>query len=273
MPILPHLYTFMPTHDEMLPAERLHFIQDRLTHRGRVLASELAKELGISEDTIRRDLRDLAAQGVCQRVYGGAIVKSPASGDIRQRQAQSADRKEQLGRTLATLVKRHQLVFIDAGTTNLAAARALPPGMNLTVVTHDPSVASALVGRDGIELQLIGGRVHPLTGAAMGGETLRAIRAVRPDVLMLGTCALDMQLGIGAFDAEDADLKRVLIEHAGSVALAVLNEKLGAAARYVVAPASEIADVVVEADVPESMATALNQLNLRIHRAAAAQKQ
>jgi DeoR/GlpR family transcriptional regulator of sugar metabolism len=107
----------------------------------------------------------------------------------------------------------------------------------------------------------------------MGGETLRAIRAVRPDVLMLGTCALDMQLGIGAFDAEDADLKRVLIEHAGSVALAVLNEKLGAAARYVVAPASEIADVVVEADVPEPMATALNQLNLRVHRAAAAQKQ
>jgi DeoR/GlpR family transcriptional regulator of sugar metabolism len=257
----------------IMPAERLHLIRDRLARNGRVVAAELADELHISEDSIRRDLRDLAAQGVCQRVYGGAILTSSASSSARQRKEQSRDRKRQLGEALARVVKEGQLIFVDAGTTNLATARALPTGRGLTVVTHDPAVAAALVGREGIELHLIGGRVDPHTGAAMGGATLRAVAAMRPELVLLGVCALDTHLGIGAFNAEDADLKRTLLENAGSVAIAVLNEKLGAAARFAVGPVSMIDDVVVEADAPESAVTALSELSIRIHRALPANKE
>jgi DeoR/GlpR family transcriptional regulator of sugar metabolism len=250
-----------------LPAERFEFVRDHLIRHGRVVAAELAAALGISEDTIRRDLRDLASQGVCKRVYGGAILTSPASGSARQRTEQSPDRKRRLGDALAGLVKADQLVFIDAGSTNLAAARAMPTGLGVTVATHDPAVAAALIGRDGVELLLVGGRIDPHTGAAMGGATLRAVTSMRPDIVLLGACSLDAQIGIGAFNAEDADLKRALLENAGSVAIAVLNEKLSAAARYEVASASVIADLVVEADAPVASVKAFCQLGIRIHHA------
>jgi DeoR/GlpR family transcriptional regulator of sugar metabolism len=108
------------------PADRERRILDRLSRDGQVNATVLAEEFSTSEDTIRRDLRKLAARGLCQRVYGGAVVISPASTPIAVRVGESNDRKEALGRTLATLLRPKQFVYIDAGSTNLAFARVLP---------------------------------------------------------------------------------------------------------------------------------------------------
>src|ERR1700748_1187024 len=101
-------------------AERQVAILDRIRRNGRVLANELAIEFETSEDTIRRALRELAEQGLCKRVYGGALAISPASEAIAVRNAENIDRKASLGAALADLVTRGQFVYIDGGTTNLA---------------------------------------------------------------------------------------------------------------------------------------------------------
>src|SRR3984957_20886860 len=108
-----------------VPANRERRILDRLRRDGQVNATALAEEFSTSEDTIRRDLRELAARGLCQRVYGGAVVTSTASTPIAVRVGESNNRKEALGRTLATLLRPKQFVYIDAGSTNLAFARML----------------------------------------------------------------------------------------------------------------------------------------------------
>ena len=110
----------------LMPAERQKEILERIRKDGRVLATDLAQEFQTSEDTIRRALRDLAAQGRCTRVYGGALAMSAASGSALQRRKESADRKLALGKEMAPMVRSGQLLFIDAGSTNLAAARSLP---------------------------------------------------------------------------------------------------------------------------------------------------
>ncbi len=118
-----------------------------MTQDGRVLAADLARHFRTSEDTIRRDLRDLAAAGRCRRVYGGALPLSPAAGPLAQRQRIAPDRKRLLGRAAAGLVSPGQVVLIDSGSTNLQVAEHLPQDIDLTVVTNAPAVAAALGGR------------------------------------------------------------------------------------------------------------------------------
>ena len=252
---------------DSLPAERQADILDQLRREGRVLAADLVREFATSEDTIRRDLRDLAARGLCRRVYGGALAISPASADAKTRAEEVPVRKRALGRALAALVRPGQFLFIDAGSTNLAAARALPEDLRATVATHDPAIAAALVGRLHLELLLVGGKVSHHAGAALGGAALRTIADLRPDLLLLGACAIDDGAGITAFDPEDADAKRMLVENAGSVASAVLNEKLGTTARFGIGPLSALADLVVEANAPSEALAIVAAGIIRIHRA------
>ncbi|MGQ9366176.1 DeoR/GlpR family DNA-binding transcription regulator [Azospirillum sp. ST 5-10] len=254
----------------VLAADRQAQILDRLKRDGRVRAAELADAFATSEDTIRRDLRDLAARGLCRRVYGGALATSPAGIPARDRAGQAPGRKSALGAALAGLVRRNQLLFIDAGTTNLAAAAHLPEGLGLTVATHDPAIAAALSGRGDVDLLLVGGRVDPHVGAALGAGAAREIAAMSPDLLLLGACALDAGAGLAAFHSEDAAIKRLLVERAGAVAVAVLNEKLGTAAPFTVCAADRLADVVVEADAPAAAAAALAAAGPRLHRASPA---
>jgi len=250
-----------------LPANRQSRILDRLGAHGQVSASLLAKEFSTSEDTIRRDLRDLASRGLCQRVYGGAVVMSPASTSIQVRATEGTERKQALGKMLATLLQKGQFIFIDAGSTNLAFARQIPDGLDLTVATHDPAIASCLVGRSGIELLTIGGKVNPKIGAALGGGPMREIARMSPDQLILGACSVDAENGIGAFDFDDAQMKTALIQNAGSTILAVQNEKLDAVATHRIATVEVIADIVVEADAPPALTETLLAKGLRVHHA------
>jgi DeoR/GlpR family transcriptional regulator of sugar metabolism len=251
-----------------LPANRERRILDRLGRDGQVSSTALAEEFSTSEDTIRRDLRELAARGLCQRVYGGAVVTSPASTSISVRLGESHERKEALGRMLATLLRPKQFVYIDAGSTNLAFARALSHDLSLTVATHDPAIAACLLDKPAIKLLLIGGSVNREVGAALGGKTMLEAAAMRPDLLILGVCSLHTNEGAGAFDADDAEMKRTLIHTAGSVAVAVLNEKLKSVAAHKVAEIDAIADVVIEADAPASVLTTLSSKGVRLHTAA-----
>jgi DeoR/GlpR family transcriptional regulator of sugar metabolism len=254
---------------DFMPAERNQEILERNRANGRVLSANLAQEFATSEDTIRRTLRDLAAQGLCTRVYGGALAVSPASGPAKQRRTEAVDRKLALGATMASLVQPGQLLFIDAGSTNLAAARALPKCSGVTVITHDPAIAAALADRTDLTLITIGGQINPIVGAAVDGQALRRVLEIRPDLVFLGTCAMDAENGIAAFHSEDAEMKRALIERSGSVAIAVLNEKLSAAAPFHVGAVEVVSDLVVESNAPRKLVSSLASRGLRIHRAAA----
>jgi len=250
-----------------LPADRQRRILDRLHRDSQVNASLLATEFSTSEDTIRRDLRELAAQGLCQRVYGGAILMSPASTSIAVRLNEATARKEALGRRMASLLQPGQFLFIDAGSTNVAFARTISTDLSLTVATHDPRIAACLMEKEGIEVIVIGGSVHREIGAALGGRAMQEISAMRPDLLVLGACSVHVDQGIGAFNLEDAQMKSALIQGAGSVAIAILNEKLSSASPYTVSQIDSISDVVVEADAPLLETDLFMQIGLRVHKA------
>src|SRR5512135_767576 len=122
----------------MLAAERRVLLVARRRRDGKLVARDLAAELGLSEDSVRRDLRELAAAGHCQRVYGGAVPVSRALADYRSRASVEPESKRRIAARAAQLITPGDRVILDGGTSTLAVARALAPDLRATVITHSP---------------------------------------------------------------------------------------------------------------------------------------
>ena len=251
---------------DLLLGERQALIRTRLDRSGRVIAAELAQELGVSEDTIRRDLREMAASGLCRRVYGGALSISLSPTSMSERMGIAGESKAALARAAARLIPAGSTVFLDASSTNLALAKVLPSGGDLTVATNAPAIAAALVERDIATIQL-GGLIDPKVGGAIGAKAMRDAEAFRPDILVLGVCGIDPEAGVTASSYEDAEFKRFLASRSACVVVAVTNDKLSAAAPYSVVPLSRVAHAVIEADADEAEAAALAAAGIDILRA------
>jgi DeoR/GlpR family transcriptional regulator of sugar metabolism len=255
---------------EMLPQERQQWILDRLRQSGRVVAVELAAEFAVSEDSVRRDLRELAAQGLCKRVYGGALPLSAIVAPLKQRRQEHASRKLALGRKAATLVRQGQVLLIDAGSTNAAIAAALPRDFGLTVVTNAPDIAQILLEREGFEILLIGGRIDARIGAAVGAQAVQEIQRVRADICFPGACAVDAVGGLWGFDSEEVLLKRAMVEASGETVVVATSDKLGTVATHRVAGIAEVQHLVVEHDAGRALRAAFVAHGVTVHRADAA---
>ena len=237
----------------MLAAQRRDLLLSRLRSDGRVLAKELATETGLSEDTIRRDLRELAAAGLCSRVYGGALLAAPAEGDYAARTALEPASKRRVAARAAALVQPGATVLLDGGTTALAVARALPPGLVATVVTHSPTVAAALVEHPSVEIVVLGGRVFKHSAVTCGAVAAEAAAGVRADLFLLGVTGVHPTAGLTTGDVEEAAMKRVLASRAAETYVLASIEKIGAASPFTVLPLAEVSGIVTDADPDEQV--------------------
>ncbi len=252
---------------DALPGERQQEILRRLKDRGRVLAAELAAEFAVSEDSIRRDLRELASLGLCRRVYGGALPVGPDLSSLGVRQKHQVENKRLLAQKAASLVHAGQTLLIDAGSTNSAIAESLPEGMRLTVVTTAPDIAQRLVNREGFEILLVGGRIDRRVGAAVGAQTARDISRIRADLCFPGVCALDAKTGAWGIDSEESSIKRTMIESSAATAIVVTADKFGAAATHHVAAVEEIDYLIVEHNTDPALCTAFESKSVSVLRA------
>ena len=235
----------------MFNAERRQFILERLRENGRVVASELSTELGVSEDTIRRDLREMAAEGLIQRVHGGALPRSPATADYTARQHQASSAKNSIAQIAARLVQNGQVIILDGGTTNVLVAQHLPLDLQATVITNSPPAAIALQGHPGVETIVIGGWFYKNSLVTLGAAAIDTFRKIRADLCMLGVCSLHPELGISTQNLEEAYVKQAMIASAAEVVALVSPEKLGTAAPYIIAPPGELTYLVTEPEIPE----------------------
>jgi DeoR/GlpR family transcriptional regulator of sugar metabolism len=242
----------------MLAAQRRDLLLDRLRTDGRIVAKDLAAELGISEDSIRRDLRELAASGLCQRVYGGALPVSPAIADYTTRQDVAVPGKHRVAAAAAALVAPGSTTILDGGTTALAVVHALPLDLRATVVTHSPTVASALVDHRDVEVYLIGGRLFKHSMVACGAAAMEAAHGVHADLFLLGVTGVHPEAGLTTGDGDEAAMKRALARQAADTYVLASSEKIGAASRFAVLPLAEVAGVVTDADAAHPTIRALD---------------
>lgn len=237
----------------MLTSERRALIQHVLRTKGRLVAKDFSQEIGVSEDTIRRDLRELASEGLLQRVHGGALPSSSATADFASREKIGISKKIQLAKAATKLISKGQIIFLDGGTTNVQLARQLPRDLEATIITHSPSIAVELANHPAVQVELIGGRLFKHSVVAMGTGTVDAISNIRIDAYFMGVTGLHPEAGATTGDMEEAALKRLICRQSSEIFTMVTKEKLGAASAYRILPISGVSSVVIETDVPDEV--------------------
>jgi DeoR/GlpR family transcriptional regulator of sugar metabolism len=232
----------------MLTAERRREILSRLDRDGKVVASELVAALGVSEDTVRRDLRELAAGGLVQRVHGGALPPPPPAAGFGQRLAVAAEEAEaDLAEAALPLLETASVLLLDGGTTALELARRLPADRDRVVLTNSPPVAEVLAGHPSAEVVLIGGRLLKGARVTVGAAAVDALRQVRADACVLGICSLHPELGVTAIDHDEAHVKRAMIDASAEVIALATADKLRTASPWLVAPLADVTHLVTDA--------------------------
>jgi DeoR/GlpR family transcriptional regulator of sugar metabolism len=231
----------------MLRAQRQEWLVDRLHRDGRLVAKDIAAELEVSEDSVRRDLRELAAAGLCQRVYGGALPVSPAMADYATRREVAVASKERVAAAAAALVRPGGVAILDGGTTTLAVVAALPRDLEATIVTHSPTIATALADHAGVEVQILGGRLFRHSMVTCGAAAVEAAQGISADVFLLGVTGVHHETGLTTGDADEAAMKRALSRRAADTFVLASVEKVGAASPFLVLPISDVSGIVTDA--------------------------
>ena len=251
----------------MLTTQRKQLILSRLKRDGQFVAKAFSEELGISEDTVRRDLRELAAEGHLQRVHGGALPASAAVGDLRVRALLAPDDKRLVGRAGAALIQPGQVVILDGGTTSLQVVQHLPLDIKATVVTHSPTIAVALAEHANIEVLMLGGRLFRHSMVNVGAGVIEGATRVRADLYLMGVTGVHAEAGLTTGDFEEAAVKRALHERAAETVVLATLDKLGAASPFTVAPLKELAALVVPSSIPAGLCKRLLATGVKVMQA------
>lgn len=230
----------------MLSEQRKTHLLDLLARDGRVVAKDVAAELGISEDSVRRDLRELADAGLARRVYGGALPVETAEPAFSDRGDVEPVSKARVARAALALVEPGMTIALDAGTTSISLARILPRGARLTIATPSPHVAIAAAERSDARVILLGGELGRHSMVAGGALALEAISRIGADRFLLGASGVHPEHGVTTDDPDDAAVKRALAAASRETYLLVSAEKLGARAQHPVLPLDALAGVVVD---------------------------
>jgi len=236
------------------PQQRQALICQILQENGRVVCADLAARLQVSEHTIRRDLHELSREGVCKKVYGGAVLSLPEAGDYSERKDKNRATKLRIAQQCARLVKPGGTIFIDTGTTNLAMAEALPAELALTVVTNSPEIAAVL-----------GGQVQRASGGCVGAAAVAQVQGMLFDQGFIGGCAMAPESGLTGFDYADCEFKKAVIKQCSEIIIGLTSDKIPAVARFVVAASSDIDVLVVEENISREYRVAFQQHDIRIH--------
>lgn len=248
----------------MLSSQRKQQILDILTAEKQVLSSELSQRFRVSEDSIRRDLRELAAEGLLQRVHGGALPVSAAIAPFETRKNVQIGSKQQIAQKAVQLIQPGQVVIIDGGTTTEEMIKLLPQDVDFTVVTHSPSIAMGLLPYPRVEVIMIGGRLFRHSVVTVGAAMLESIARINADLFFMGVTGVHKTAGLTTGDYEEAGVKRALAARAAETVVMVSKEKMNSASAFAIGDLSLASMLIVDDPLDDAMARLLAQKQITV---------
>lgn len=249
----------------MLAVERRQAIAQLLQEQGAVRVTDLNAQFGVSLSTIRRDLQKLAQQGLIERGYGGATRR-----DEREKKETEfagdplADEKARIGRAAANLLAPRETVFLGAGSTILAVARALAGRTDLTVITNGLSVAAYLATHSDVDLILIGGLVQRAGSAMTGHLAEQALGSLHAGKVILGVQGISTPNGLTSDDLSQARMAQTLLETVPEVIVVVDHTKFGRVCTARIAPVDRADVIVTGHEAPNAALWELTELDVKV---------
>lgn len=247
----------------MKKADRHRLILDVIERTGRLRLADVARESGMTEMTIRRDLEELEQAGALTRVHGGAVsaISQSHSPHYQSRLLAAAEPKERIGRAAAELIGEGETLILDAGSTTAAVARALLGRRNLRVMTMDLRIAGVLADDPGLDVLVTGGAVRANEHALHGPGATQAFVDFNFDTYVMSASGLDASAGVTEFNADDAVVKRAALASARRTILVADARKLDVVTYAKICAIEDIDVLVTDADGSGSEAVAALRAN------------
>jgi DeoR family transcriptional regulator, fructose operon transcriptional repressor len=257
----------------MLPEQRRRKIVERMQQDGAVDVDGLARSLGVSHATIRRDLRGLAADGAISRTHGGAVTNRVStafeplySDKARHRRVEKAA----IARLACDLVEEDQVLALDSGSTTGALALELKRRFRrLTVITTDLQIAIALCDTAGFEVILAGGTVRPQFYSAVGPIAEAALSGLRANQTFIGADAIDLVAGVTNATLAELGVKRRVMEVGERVVLLGDHAKFDKVSLAQVAPIQAFDMVLTDAALEDATVERYRDSGVDLRRACA----
>jgi len=216
----------------MFAEERRHRIKEILLREGSVRVADLIVVFNVSDETIRRDLDQLADEGIVQRSHGGAVLADnvrtaiAAIPPVQQRTLELSAEKDSIGRAAAALVEDGQMVIIDAGSTTWNVARHLRTCRDVTVITNSLVVAQECAKNPNLSIHMTGGRLIPRSMCLVGPQAETELRRYHAHISILGATGISLDKGFACTDIFEAETKRAMAESAARVVVVADHSKL-----------------------------------------------
>lgn len=210
----------------MFKKERHAFIIHQLNLHNKVLSADLCTMIGVSEDTIRRDLQELSSSGQLIKVHGGALSTGFNEASTGHPYVYSKSKKTVIAQKAIRLIQKDMFVMTTGGTTILEMVHNLPVNMKATFITGSIPVVNACLAHPDIETIVIGDRLSKTAKLTFGGDAIEKIRQVNADLCFLGTNAIDIDHGVTDNDWDVVQVKQAMVSAAGKVVCMAISEKL-----------------------------------------------
>lgn len=219
------IFAIQPILTSMLKQERQAFIIKQINLHNKVMSSDLSLRLDVSEDTIRRDLNELAENGKIMKVHGGALSKS-FQHPFKEGNVYAREAKKKIAKKTLSLIRNETTILTGGGTTILELARLFPENIGCTIFTISAPVALELVERTNADVILIGGKLSRVTNVSTGSHVINQLSEIHVDLCLLGANSLSIQDGVTDSDWEVIQIKKAMLRSSSKTAILAISEKL-----------------------------------------------
>ncbi|MGJ7492495.1 DeoR/GlpR family DNA-binding transcription regulator [Variovorax sp. ZT4R33] len=247
------------------PNPRQINLLDTVRQRGAATVDELAEMLGVTLQTVRRDVQRLADEGLLARFHGGVRVPSSTTENIGyvQRASLHAEGKVRIARAVAARVPNDCSLILNIGTTTEAIARELMRHTGLRVITNNLNVATILSGNTACEVIVAGGSVRPRDRAVVGEATIDFIRQFKVDIALIGVSSIESDGSLRDFDLREVKVAQTIIAQAREVWLAADASKFNRPAMIQLGTLSQIDRLFTDAEPPPPFPALLDSAQVR----------
>ena len=244
--------------------KRHAFILKEVNLHNKVLSVDLSEQLNVSDDTIRRDIKELAAEGKLIRVHGGAIGKSFVTPFNSDNVVYAATAKAQIAHKTLSLIKNNMVILTEGGTTMLELAKAIPSNLKATFITISPQVAITLAQHESLDVISIGGKLAKNANLHIGASVVNQLAGLKADLCILGANAFSSEEGLTDLDWEVVQVKKALIRSAKKVAVISISEKLNSVKWLNICSASQVDCLITELEPTDQLLSSFIQKNIKV---------
>lgn len=237
----------------MLKAERHKYIMTKLIEEQKVVTTNLALDLDLSEDTIRRDLNELDDKKLLEKVYGGAIQITEKTVDVFNIDISGEEVKKQIATKALSLLRDGQVIIMSGGSTNLVFAKLIPSDLKATIYTYSLPIAMQLSQHPNVDLIFIGGKMQKNAMVTIGMDVIQVVSKIKADICFIGASSINIKQGLTEIGYEISIVKKAMIEASDRVVSMFSSDKLNTKMPHVVCDLSQLSTIVTDLDPNDEM--------------------